>query len=108
MQAYTCLNAGLLVGADHELVGAQALPLPATGVQIQDACGLGLELGIAREDPAAMLPGSDGVFVQPAPHGAIADARDQPTLFDFSPHVGHAQFVTPARRAKPAVRTPTL
>jgi hypothetical protein len=91
MPAQACLDTGLLVGGDHELVVTQALPLPAAGVQVQDASGLGLKLGITREDPAAVLPGPDGVLVQPAPHGAVADARHQPALLDLSPHVGHAQ-----------------
>jgi hypothetical protein len=72
------LDAGLLVGRDDELVVAQGLALPASPVKIQDAAGLELEVRVPRKDPAAVLPGADRIFVQPAPHRAVADARHQP------------------------------
>jgi hypothetical protein len=49
-----------------------------------------LEVGIARENPAAMLPGADGVLVQPAPHRTVADARDESALLNLPPDVSHA------------------
>src|SRR6266516_3974895 len=51
------LDAGFLVGADHELVGSQGLALPLPGVQVEDEPGLRREVWIAREYPAAMLQG---------------------------------------------------
>ena len=63
MNAQPRLDTGLLIGRDDELVLAQRLPLPAPLVQVQDAPGLGLEVRIARKDPAAVLPGADGIFV---------------------------------------------
>src|SRR5487761_2337790 len=48
-----CLDAGFLVGGQHELVVAQQLPLPTPLVEIKDAAGLDGKLGIARKDPAA-------------------------------------------------------
>jgi hypothetical protein len=33
----------------------------------QDLVGFGLELGIARKDPTAVLPGFDGVNMEPTP-----------------------------------------
>src|SRR4030067_957983 len=44
------LGGCLLVGADDVLVGPEGLALPAAAIQIQDAPGLGLELGNAREE----------------------------------------------------------
>src|SRR3989339_1481840 len=71
------LDARLLVGGQHELVLLQGLALPDPLVQVKQASGLGLELRVSREDPAPMLPRLDGVFVQPAPHGATAHRSDQ-------------------------------
>ena len=62
MNTHTRLDAGLLVGGDDELVLAQRLALPVARIQVQDASGLGLEVGIAREDPAAVLPRADRNF----------------------------------------------
>ena len=57
MLADACLDAGFLVGTDHELVGLEGLPLPVSGIEVEDAPGLGGEIRVAREYPAAMLPG---------------------------------------------------
>jgi hypothetical protein len=56
LSADACLDAGLLVGADHKLVRFKALSLPVPGVEIQNAAGLAHKLGVAGEDPTAMLP----------------------------------------------------
>ena len=77
MDAQPRLDAGLLIGRDDELVLAQCLPLPAPLVQVQDAPGLGLEVRVARKDPAAVLPGANRVLVQPTPDRAVTDARHQ-------------------------------
>src|SRR5712691_137415 len=68
------LDAGLLVGADHELVRAQPAALPDAMVEVEDPPGLVLEVGVAGEDPAPMLPGPDGVFVEPPPDGRVAES----------------------------------
>lgn len=85
------LDASLPVDGDDELVLAQPLPLPAALVQVQDAPGLGLEVRIAREDPAAMLPRADRVLVQPTPYRAVTDTRHQARLPGMPRHVGHAE-----------------
>jgi hypothetical protein len=72
------LDTGVLVGADHELISFQPLPLPTPGVEIQNAASLARELGIAGKDPAAMLPRADGIVVQPAPHRLATDRGDMP------------------------------
>ena len=91
MDAQPSLDAGLLVGGDDVLVGAKRLTLPAPFVQVQDTPGLGLELRIARKYPATMLPGADGIFMQPTPHGAVADACHQASALGVSRHIGHAE-----------------
>ena len=91
MNAHASLNAGLLVGGHDELVLAQRLALPASRVQVQDTPGLDLEVGVTREDPAAMLPWADRIFVQPSPNRAVTDTRDQTRLLRVPRHVTDAQ-----------------
>ena len=88
MFAEAGLDAGFLVGAKHELVGEQGFALPLLGVQIEDASGLEGEIWSAREDPGAVLPGANGVLVQPAPHGGVADARDDAAVLRFAHDIG--------------------
>ena len=85
------LRGWLCAHREDVLVLAQRPALPAPLVQVQDAPGLGLEVRIAREDPAAVLPRSDGVLVQPAPDRAVADSRDQARALSVSSHVGDAE-----------------
>ena len=91
VDAHASLNAGLLVRGDDELVVAQRFALPAARVQVQYSSRFGLEAWIAREDPAAMLPWADRVFMQPSPDRAVADARHQARLSRVTRHVGNAQ-----------------
>jgi hypothetical protein len=71
------LDTGFLVGADHELVRSQPAALPYTVVEVEDPAGLVLEVGVAGEDPTPVLPGSNGVFVEPSPDGGVADDGSQ-------------------------------
>jgi hypothetical protein len=61
------LQLRLLIGADHVLVGSQSATLEAALVEVEHRAGLPGEAGIAREDPAALLPRLQGIVVQPAP-----------------------------------------
>ena len=90
MLAAPGLDTGLLVRRDHELVVLQSLAVPATLIQIQDAARFSSKIGVAREDPGSMLPGTDGVFVQPTPNGAAADLSDQAGARDVLSQVGDA------------------
>ena len=85
------LNAGLLIGADHELLGSQGRALPVPRVEVEDASGLGGEVGITREDPRAVSPGADRVVVEPAPHGLVADRGDDPAALGFAHNVRRTQ-----------------
>jgi hypothetical protein len=67
MAAAERLKLGLLVGRDHQLAGVKQPTLEAPGVEVEHTAGLLLEVGIAAEDPAAHLPGLDGIRCQPAP-----------------------------------------
>jgi hypothetical protein len=61
------LELGLLIGTDHEPVGAQPPTLEAPRVEVEHPAGLLGEQGVAWEDPAALLPGLERVVVKPAP-----------------------------------------
>jgi hypothetical protein len=71
------LDTCFLVGADHELVRSQPVALPNSVVEVEDPAGFVLEVGVAGEDPAPVLPGSNGVFVEPSPDGGVADGGHQ-------------------------------
>jgi len=97
--AMSSLDAGLFVGRDHELAIAQRLVFPAFGVEIQNAGRFGKKLWVAREDPAAVLPRPDGVFIEPAPNSAVADAGHQ---------TGGPCLASNVRRAEAGKRQPML
>jgi len=77
------LNAGLFIRREDELAGAEFAALPEALVQIQNASGLGLELWVSREDPAAVLPRADGILVQPSPDGGVTEGGGQTTGADL-------------------------
>ena len=56
----------------------QFFSVPLSFVQVQQPFGLQRKLRVAREDPTAVLPRSDGILVQPTPDGTAADGRHQP------------------------------
>ena len=83
------LNARLLVGRDHEVIGAQWRALPNALVEVEDGTGVGRKVGITRENPASMLPWAERVCTEPTPQGGAADFLDEalrdhvlPDLFD--------------------------
>ena len=67
------LDARLLVGTDDELVAPERAAVPLAGVEVEDACRLGPEVGVTGEDPAAVGPRLDRVLVEPAPDRRVAD-----------------------------------
>ena len=71
------LNAGLFVGRDDVVVSAQRSAFPDAFVQIEDRTGFVGKVGIAREDPASMLPGAKGIAAEPAPQRSAADLGNQ-------------------------------
>ena len=73
VRAASGLDAGFLVGGDDELVGVQRSPLPLASVEVEDPSRFGRKLRVAREEPAAMAPGPDGIVVKPPPNGLLAD-----------------------------------
>jgi hypothetical protein len=62
------LHAGRLIGGEDVVVVAEFDPVMDSGVQVEHSSGLEREVGVARKDPGPVLPGSDRVGGQPAPH----------------------------------------
>ena len=84
MTALTCLNARLLVHAQHVIPRAQRFPFPRPRVQVQDWPGLLGKPRVSRKNPVLVLPGLDRCFVQHPPHRATADLLTQ--RHSGSPH----------------------
>lgn len=53
-------------------------------VEVEDTASLGLEIRIAREHPASVVPGLDRIFGQPAPDRRFPDRGHDPPSNDFS------------------------
>lgn len=100
MFAAAGLNTRLLVGRDDELIRLQRLSLPLAGIQVEHATGLGGKIRIAREDPTPVIPGANGVLVEPPPQGTAANRGDQATLLDLLYQIGGA----PARERPTVLR----
>ena len=71
------LDAGFLVCRDHEFIVLQRFVFPGAGIQVENAAGFIRKVGIAGEDPAAVIPGANCVLMQPAPKCATADGSHQ-------------------------------
>ena len=78
------LDGGFFIGAQDELIRAQGLAFPNALVEIEQTAGLGEKVRIAGKQPATMLPGPDGVLMEPAPDGGSADGSHQARLTDLS------------------------
>jgi len=84
------LDAGFLIGRQHELVVFERLPVPHSFIKIQDASRFQGKVGIPREYPRAVSPRADGILVEPSPHGAVADCGHEATLTSLSSQIGDA------------------
>lgn len=84
------LNGGFLIGGQDKLIRTQRLTFPKALVEIEQAAGLGEEVPVAGKQPAAILPGTDGILVEPAPDGGTADGGHQAGLTDLSGQIAVA------------------
>ena len=64
MAAAAGLDAGLLVGAEDVILGAQGLALPHARIEVQNRAGLLGEVGITRKNPVLVPPRFDGIRIQ--------------------------------------------
>ena len=96
MNACSGLDAGFFIGRDNKLIVSERLVIPTTVVEVKDTPGFKGEVGVTWKDPCPMLPGTDGILVQPSPERASADACHQPGLANVSDKI----VSTPARERK--------
>jgi len=75
--AATGLNTAFFVRGDNEFTRMERASLPDPIIQIEDAPGLGREIGIAWEDPTAMSPRTKRIGAEPTPQSRPADLRYQ-------------------------------
>ena len=85
------LDTRFLVGTENKVLIGQRRAVPVPGIEIEDAARLGGEVGITRKDPRTVLPGADGVVVQPAPDRLVTDSRDNAVTLNLPHDVGRAQ-----------------
>ena len=74
-------------GCTHGSSRLTQRPKSIDAMKVNEQC---IGLTPFRKNPAAVLPGSDGVLVQPAPDGRIADAGHQSGLHGVAGDLRHA------------------
>ncbi len=84
------LDACFLVGGNHKLIVFQRLSSPFAGVKIQQSARFFGKVGIAREDPTAVIRRPDGILMQPAPKSAAADGSHQAGLANLARQIAGA------------------
>jgi hypothetical protein len=77
MASLPSLDTGFLVRADHEFVLSEPAIFPTSLIEIQYRTGFRGEIGVSRKNPTSMLPGTDGVFTEPAPDGGVTDGGNE-------------------------------
>ncbi len=91
MNAAACLDAGLLVSADHVIGLGQFSTFPEPFVKVEYASGFLYKGGISREDPVAVIPWPNGIVGKPAPNRRLSDGGDQSPTKHFSFDLRHAE-----------------
>jgi len=91
MLAPASLNACLLVRREHTVRIRQGRTLPEAFIEIKDTPSLLAEQGIPGKEPAAMVPGPDGILAEPAPDRGLSNGSDQSALNGLSLQISHAE-----------------
>ena len=91
MLATTRLDASLLVGGNHEIIGSEGLSLPKPLVEIEDRAGLFHKPRVAWKDPTAMPPRAKRVLTEPAPDGGATNLGHESLIKNLLPDVGHGK-----------------
>src|SRR5215218_9596938 len=92
------LDGGLLVGAENVFFCSERLTLPPALVEVQYQRGFMREVGVAGEDPGAMVEGTDSIFRKPSPNGGSRDLGYDAPLNCLPSHLPG----TPAAQRDPA------
>lgn len=77
MNADACLDAGLLIRADDEVLATQCFTIPNTRVEIQHSIRLLHKMRVTWEDPVSIPPGLDRVGIENSPYRARTDRATQ-------------------------------
>src|SRR5262249_435223 len=85
------LDRSFLIARDHEFIRLELAAFELACVEVEHARRLELEVGVAREDPAAVGPGLDRVLVKPGPDGHIGDGGGQAGVDRVRVDVGDVQ-----------------
>ena len=80
MTSSPSLDTGLFICAQNKFIIFKLIAVPNLLVKIKDLTRFDGELRIPRKNPGPMLPGSDGIFIEPSLHGATADGCYQAGL----------------------------
>src|SRR6266571_6561087 len=83
MQTNAGLDAGFLVGRNHVVLVSQSLAFPEPLIEVQHSFSFGLKVRIPWKDPTAMLPGANGILVEPPPKSPSADFCHDAAPGDF-------------------------
>lgn len=71
------LDAGFFIGRQNKLVLLKGASFPYSFIKIQNPAGFLGKLGIARENPGAVAPRTNGILMKPSPNGAVTDCCGQ-------------------------------
>ena len=76
MTARPSLNACFLISRYNKFIIPEACPVPHLSIKVENTPSFGFKLGIARKNPAAVLPRSDRILMKPSPYCTIANVSD--------------------------------
>ena len=81
-------KSGLFISRQHVVGRSQGRAVPRAGVEIEDTSRLLSKLRVARENPAPMTPGLDGILTQPPPQRRSPDLSHQTAFGDVAANLG--------------------
>ncbi len=91
MAAVSGLDTGFLISRQDEVSFTQRLPFPNALIEVKNRRGPVHKSRITGKDPASIIPGTNGIRVQPAPQSAPADLSDNPSGKNLSVNVVDAE-----------------
>ena len=84
MPSISSLDTGLFICGQNKFVVFQRTSIPDLLIKIEDLSSFETELGIPGKDPGSMLPGPDGIFIEPSPYGAATNGCNKAGLTGIS------------------------
>ncbi len=90
MASRPSLDAGFFICTQNKFVIFKRIAVPNFLVKVENLTCLDSELRIPGKNPGPMLPGPDGIFIEPSPYGAAADGGYQARLRCVSGNIRRA------------------